>query len=238
MKSLLENFGIALCGLTTTILVALADVAIARMTGIDIYTFSIWVVVPAGAAFTGAAAACGYYFGSLYFHKRAAAPLLVQMVVIAGAAQLLIYWMGYTTMVLEDGRKVADLIPFGQYMDVTLTTAHYRIGRGQTDTGEVGSMGYWIAGLQFVGFLLGGAWIYIYLKAKPVCAACNAWYLNCGRWRRRAEELCRHGSCRRLLRPPVHGARGWAGFRGPHPVRSQSVLQACQRCRTSQYFAA
>ena len=110
MKSLLESFGIALCGLTTTILVALADVAIARMTGIDIYTFSIWVVVPAGAAFTGAAAACGYYFGSLYFHKRAAAPLLVQMVVIAGAAQLLIYWMGYTTMVLEDGRKVADLI--------------------------------------------------------------------------------------------------------------------------------
>ena len=206
MKSLLESFGIALCGLTTTILVALADVAIARMTGIDIYTFSIWVVVPAGAAFTGAAAACGYYFGSLYFHKRAAAPLLVQMVVIAGAAQLLIYWMGYTTMVLEDGRKVADLIPFGQYMDVTLTTAHYRIGRGQTDTGEVGSMGYWIAGLQFVGFLLGGAWIYIYLKAKPVCAACNLYLRPMAKKQKSfADTEAAGGYYDRLFTVPVDG---------------------------------
>jgi hypothetical protein len=177
MKSLLETFGIVLCGLTTTFSVALADVVIARMTGFDFYTFSIWVVVPAGALFTGVAAASGYYFGSLYFHKRASAAMLVQMVVIAGAAQLLIYWMGYITMVLEDGRKVADLIPFGQYMDLILTKAHYSLrahpGATAVDTGEVGSMGYWIAGVQFVGFLVGGAWIYIYLKTKPVCAACN-----------------------------------------------------------------
>lgn len=66
MRSLLESFGIVLCGLATSILVALADVAIARMTGFDFFTFSIWVVVPAGALLTGFAAASGYYFGSLY----------------------------------------------------------------------------------------------------------------------------------------------------------------------------
>lgn len=173
MKSLLESFGVALCGLATSILVALADVAIARMTGFDFFTFSLWVVVPAGALLTGFAAASGYYFGSLYFHKRASATLLIQMVLIAGAAQLLIYWTGYVTMVLEDGRKVADFVPFGQYMDLILTKAHYRIGRGQMDTGEVGSLGYWIAAAQFVGFLLGGVGIYFHLKAKPVCGPCN-----------------------------------------------------------------
>jgi hypothetical protein len=173
MKGLLESFGIALCGLATSILVALADVAIARMTGFDFFTFSIWVVVPVGALLTGFAAASGYYFGSLYFHKKASASLLVQMVLIAGAAQMLIYWTGYATMVLDDGRKVADFVPFAQYMDLILTKTHYRIGRGQADTGEVGSMGYWIAGAQFVGFLFGGLAVFGYLKAKPVCAACS-----------------------------------------------------------------
>ena len=173
MKGLLEGFGVALCGLATSILVAIADVAIARMTGFDFFTFSIWVVLPAGALLTGFAAASGYHFGSLYFHKRANVVLLIQMVAIAGLTQLLIYWLGYATMVLDDGRKVADFVPFGEYMDLVLTKAHYRIGRGQADTGEVGSMGYWIAVAQFVGFLFGGLAVFGVLKAKPVCAACN-----------------------------------------------------------------
>lgn len=173
MKRLLESFGIAFCGLVTSVLVAIANVAVARMTGFNFFTVSVWVIVPVGALLTGFAAASGYYFGSLYFHKRATTILLIQMVVIAGLTQLLIYWLGYATMVLDDGRKVADFLPFGQYMDLMLTKAHYRIGRGQTDTGEVGSLGYWIAGAQFVGFLVGGLAVFCYLTSKPVCAACN-----------------------------------------------------------------
>ena len=173
MKGLLESFGIALCGLVTSILVAIANVAVARIVGFDFFTFSIWVVVPAGALLTGFAAASGYYFGSLYFHKKATATLLIQMVVIAGLTQLLIYWMGYATMVLDDGRKVADLVPFGQYLDISLTKAHYRIGRGATDTGEVGTFGYWMAVIQFVGFLVGGIAIFMFLRVKAVCLTCD-----------------------------------------------------------------
>jgi hypothetical protein len=119
------------------------------------------------------AAASGYYFGSLYFHKRAGLSLLLQMVVIAGLTQLLIYYMGYSTFVLDDGRRVSDMIPFGQYIEITLTSAHYRIGRAMTDTGEVGSFGYWLAAFQFVGFLVGGVSVYGFLLAKPVCPTCN-----------------------------------------------------------------
>jgi hypothetical protein len=173
MKSVAENFGIALCGLATSILVAIADVAIARITGFDFFTFSLWFVVPAGAGLTGFAAASGYYFGSLYFHKRANAFLLLQMVVIAGLTQVLIYWLGYVTLILEDGRRVADFIPFAQYLDVSLTSAHYRVGRTQTDTGAIGSFGYWLAVFQFVGFLVGGFTVYAYLWSKAVCPRCN-----------------------------------------------------------------
>lgn len=173
MKKLAESFGVAACGLVTSILTAVAVVAVSKMTGFDIFTASVWVIVPAGAACTGFAAASGYYFGSLYFHKRADLSLLLQMIVIAGLTQLLIYYMGYITLVLDDGRRVSNFIPFSQYLDISLTTAHYRIGRGMTDTGEVGSFGYWLAIIQFVGFLAGGLFVYGFLRIKPVCSTCN-----------------------------------------------------------------
>ena len=206
MKSLLEGFGVALCGLATSILVALADVAVARMTGFDFFTFSIWLVVPAGAVVTGFAAASGYYFGSLYFHKKASASLLVQMVLIAGAAQLLIYWTGYATMVLEDGRKVADLVPFAQYMDITLTKAHYRIWRGQADTGELGNMGYWIAVAQFAGFLVGGVAVFGDLKAKAVCGSCDLYLRPLAKKQKSfADAEAAGGYYNRLFTLPVDG---------------------------------
>lgn len=173
MKGIANSFGVAACGLVTSVLTALAVVVVSRMTGFDLFTFSIWAVVPVGALLIGFAAASGYYFGSLYFHKRAGLSLLLQMVVIAGLTQLLIYYMGYSTFVLDDGRRVSDFIPFGQYLDIKLTSAHYRIGRAMTDTGEVGSFGYWLAAFQFVGFLVGGISVYGFLWAKPVCQTCN-----------------------------------------------------------------
>ena len=173
MKGIANSFGVAACGLVTSVLTALAVVVVSRMTGFDLFTFSVWVVVPVGAILIGFAAASGYYFGSLYFHKRAGLSLLLQMVVIAGLTQLLIYYIGYSTFVLDDGRRVSDFIPFGQYLDITFTSAHYRIGRAMRDTGEVGSFGYWLAAFQFVGFLVGGLSVYGFLWTKPVCQTCN-----------------------------------------------------------------
>lgn len=173
MKGFLETFGVLLCGLATSILTAIAVVAISKVTGFDIFTFSLWFVVPVGALLTGFAAAAGYYFGSLYFHKRATWHLLIQMVVIAGVTQALIYYMGYATMVLDDGTKISDVIPFWNYLDILLTSAHYQVGRTMADTGEVGSFGYWLAGFQFVGFLVGGFAIWAFLQAKPICQKCD-----------------------------------------------------------------
>lgn len=173
MKDLLRSLAVAFCGLITSVLVAFADVAFARHTDFDLFTFSIWLIVPIGAIFTGFAAAYGYYFGSVRLNKRPTRSLLLQMVAIAGVTQLLIYWLGYQSLTLDDGSKVADLVTFGQYMDVTLTKAHYRVGRSLTDTGEVGSFGYWIAGAHFLGFLFGGFIVYGLLQMKPICNACN-----------------------------------------------------------------
>jgi len=177
MAWLLKNFGVAVCGLITSALTALGIVVVEKLTGLDVFTFNIWVVVPVGALLTGFAAASGYLLGSKYFDVRPSAILLFQMVAIAGATQLLIYYLEYYTLVLDDGRRVSDFIGFTKYLDIALTTAHYRIGRGAgTDTGEVGNLGYWIAALQFLGFLCGGVCVFGWLIVAPFCKTCNRYY--------------------------------------------------------------
>lgn len=206
MKSMLESFAIALCGLATSVLVALANVAIARKTGADIFTLAVWVVVPVGALLVGFAAASGYYLGSRYFHKRASASLLLQMLLIAAFTQFLIYWTGYATMVLEDGRKVADLVPFGAYMELILTKSHYRIGRALSDVGEVGRLGYGIAALHFLGLLAGSLAVFLYLKEQPVCEACSRYLRSMANKTKRFADADSAGAYYdRLFAVPVDG---------------------------------
>lgn len=144
-----------------------------RLTGFNFFTFAIWAIVPAGAGFCGFAAASGYFLAAKFLHQRPTKTLLFQMVAITAFTQMLIYWLEYVTLTI-DGRHVADVVPFGQYLDTILTTAHYKMGRAlQADVGEVGSFGYWLAVFQFIGFLIGGAVIYIYLKEQPACADCG-----------------------------------------------------------------
>jgi len=173
MKKLLEPVGVTLIGLVTSLLTAIAVSTFAQATGINVFTFSIWLIVPVGAIGTGFVAASGYYFGSLYFHSKATRFLLIQMIVIAGLTNLLIYYLGYTTLVFDDGRRVADLLSFAEYLDVKLTTAEYRIR--SASTGEVGAFGYLLALLQFAGFLVGGYTIFNTLVEKPVCETCDTY---------------------------------------------------------------
>ena len=240
MKTLAQALGVAACGLITSVLTALVVVAVSRMTGFDLFTLSVWVVVPVGAGITGFAAASGYYFGSLYFHKRAAWPLLVQMVVIAGATQVLIYYLGYATYVLDDGRRVADLLPFGRYLDISLTSAHYRIGRGATDTGEVGSFGYWLGAIQFIGFLAGGLFLYWYLRAQPVCEVCNLYLRPLAKRQKtfaNAEAASPYYDT--LFQYPVDGTDFAALIRTEANAKSEkgtyaikTVLHGCPQCKT------
>jgi hypothetical protein len=109
MKSFASMFGVAACGLITSLLTALGITVIQNLIGFQLFTFSIWIVAPVGAIATGMAAASGYYFGSLYFHYRPNILLLLQMVIIAGVTQILIYYLEYSTLVLDNGIKASAL---------------------------------------------------------------------------------------------------------------------------------
>ena len=82
---------------------------------------------------------------------------------------------GYRLKILDDGRKVSDLVDFSSYVDLVLTKAHMRMGRGGVRSPEVGEMGYYLAGLEFVGFLIGGAAMFFFIKGLPRCADCGSY---------------------------------------------------------------
>lgn len=174
MEYVFKTTGVAACGLVTSLLTAVLVAVVEHLTEFNIFTFSIWVVVPAGAMAVGFAAASGYYFGSLFFHTRPNLLLLIQMLVVAGFTQLLIYYIEYATLILDNGQRASELVSFGRYLEVFLTTAHYRIGRGAgVDTGEVGQFGYVLAALEFAGFLVGAVSAFLYLLGHPVCEHCK-----------------------------------------------------------------
>src|ERR1700730_1534487 len=129
----------------TCILVAVANVIITRMIGLNIFTFKVWFVVPMGAVGVGILGASGAILAARYFHIQPTIIDAMLMVLVAAVTMSLIYYLDYATFVLDDGRKASDLVDFTSYVDLILTKAHMRVGRGNVDTGEVGQMGYALA---------------------------------------------------------------------------------------------
>jgi hypothetical protein len=160
----------------TCVLVAIANVVIARTIGINFFTMKVWLIIPVGAGIVGMLGASGAILAARYFNIVPTIIDAVFMVVIAAATMLLIYYLDYATLVLDDGRRASDLIDFASYVDLVLTTSHMRVGRaGQIDTGEVGQFGYWLAAIEFVGFLVGGATAFLFIKGMARCGECGSY---------------------------------------------------------------
>jgi hypothetical protein len=159
----------------TCVLAAVANVIVTRMIGLNIFTFKLWFIVPAGAIGVGMLGASGAILAARYFNIQPTIIDAMLMVVVAAATMVLIYYLDYATFVLDDGRSATDLVDFATYLDLILTKTHMRVGRGGIDTGEVGQMGYYLAGVEFFGFLIGGAATFFFIKGLWRCADCGSY---------------------------------------------------------------
>jgi hypothetical protein len=168
MKILLEQIGIALCGLITTIVVVFVNIRILHWIHWDLVGFS-YNLIPVGAIAGGAIAASGYYFGARYSHNRASRSLLVLMVIIAGLAFVLMYWDDYVTLDV-DGTPASKLMSFAEFIHFRVTTTHLRI---RFLDFRVGWFGYVLSLVDFVGFLSGGFVVYSFLESQKQCPSCK-----------------------------------------------------------------
>jgi hypothetical protein len=172
MKSLRGSLGLALCGLLTTVFVALAHLLLESATGISFFALMMWRILPAGACMVGIAAASGYYFGALYLDRRPTPALLAQMVMVSALAQFLIYYLSYLASVLDDGTSVADVLPFLDFLDQSLSQARWR-DSGPYPGGQMGAMTYVYMLIQFAGLLSGSVGVYYFLRSKAYCGECS-----------------------------------------------------------------
>lgn len=172
----MKHFLLLVAMAITCVLIAIANVVIARTIGINFFTMKVWLVIPVGAGLVGMLGASGAILAARYFNIVPTILDAVFMVVIAAATMLLIYYLDYATLVLDDGRKASDLIDFASYVDLVLTKSHMRLGRaGQIDTGEVGQFGYWLAAIEFAGFLVGGAATFLFIRGMARCGDCGSY---------------------------------------------------------------
>ena len=168
---------ITISGIVSTLLVVGANQVVATSTGIDILSYSIWLIVPAGAMLGGAAAASGYYAAARVTQTMPSKTLGWSMVAIGASAWLLSIWLGYFTLRLGDGTMVRDVVGFLKYFvfrtEHMSLTVSARPGLKGVDTGELGSWGYVREAAQLLGFLLGGFAIWATLGDVDRCDSCR-----------------------------------------------------------------
>jgi hypothetical protein len=162
-------------GVAVAIVVAVAEAIFAQLTGYNIFGFSLLVFVPVGAILTGFAAASGYYFACKRLQLRPGISLLAQMIVVAALTNLLIYYLEYLS--LTWGNPAAtDPGLFARYLGEYFTHQDLQISRHRLSLGQVGDFGYWLAAIDFAGFLIGGGVMVFTLLRAPTCKECNLFY--------------------------------------------------------------
>ena len=171
----MKDLAISTFGLISSVLVVAILVYMELEWEFAFYSLMHWFVIPTGAIIAGIGAAGGYYLGALLLNSRPTPKILFNMVAISVGTYFTLNYVTYLLLEVE-GQRVVELVDFQEYMDVILTNMSMTIGRGNAETGELGSLGYGVAALQIVGFAGGGFATYIFLKGKAFCELCDKYY--------------------------------------------------------------
>ena len=176
MKSVLSNGGALGAGLLSSALTVALITAIDRALSFNLFSLTVWFVLPIGAFATGGLGALGYYFGALKFNAKPTRGMAIGMAVVAGLTQIALYYSRYSLDTLGDGRAVHDLVDFPTYVKFMLTHARYALAPHGVTIGEgvqLGAMGYVAAIVQFLGLLVGGLAVWAILADRPYCDVCE-----------------------------------------------------------------
>lgn len=182
VKDVSSELLITVGGIFTSMLVVGANYLVTRMIDFNFLSMNLWFVIPAGALLGGFGAASGYYFTAIYLQRMPTRKLLLNMMAIGLSTWVLVKWLPYATMTLNDGRHVADVVSFIDYIkfEVEHTTLTFgtRSNVKAFTTGELGSLGYVREVLEIIGFVAGGFCMYGVLVGTEACKKCQRYTKN------------------------------------------------------------
>lgn len=169
-----------LLGLSTSLAMAALLSWGGRESGVAFHTYTLWFVIPAGAMLSGFLAASGFLAGARLWHCRPSLPLLATMVLASVGSYVTIHWLDHRFMRIE-GIRVADYVPFGEYLRVATSHQSLRVHLARVGTlggppMELGKLGYGYSALQVLGFAVGAVAIHAHLAASPYCDACQRYF--------------------------------------------------------------
>ena len=166
-------------GLGASVVAAVLLVLAELQLGFAFYSWMFFFIIPVGAILSGFVPAGGYYVGARLFHHRPTPSILFNMVSVAVGTFFLIHYLSYITMVIDE-INVSDLVSFGQYLTVVVENTSVSVGIRSHEIasmGELGGWGYAYAGLQMLGFAVGGLAVYYgYLQNIPYCEKCSKFF--------------------------------------------------------------
>lgn len=172
----------ALMGGVVSMVATVAVVAVVQsLTGFNLFTLTILFVVPVGAVFCGVAAASGFYIACHQTHLHPARWMLLAFIGLAALTNVAIYYSEYLLLTVPGGQRASELVTFGEYLELYLGNQTLRMGRGGAAQIEAGSWGYWLAAIQFVGFLGGGWVVYDHLRRSVGCFECGRYLRSRGK---------------------------------------------------------
>jgi len=237
-----QDFLVTALGVATSFLTAEVLVAIALKFNLAIYSWTILIVVPAGAMCCGFAAASGYYFGARFFDHRPTTLLLVNSVLVSIATFFLIHYLTYYLYTV-DGKALRDTLSFSDFFNWELSHTDLQyVGSSESAEPLPLSWSYVYAALQIIGFAIGGVAVYFFLKNLPYCERCSKYLATKERQSRYtadSEQLTegtiqiqQHVAAGRLQDAlVVHTAVGDAkSVARKTPLRSQITVKECKGC--------
>ena len=153
----LEDLVVTAFGMASSGAVAYGSFYLARYHDFAVYTWMANAVIPMGAIICGFVAAIGYWIGSRVFNHKPTKLLLLNIVLVSVGTFFSIYHLEYTHSSYQ-GQPLEEVMSFPDYLQ------------------ELGKWGWAAAGLQVLGFCLGGWAVYGILAGTPFCANCSMYF--------------------------------------------------------------
>ena len=171
----LEDLVVTAFGMASSGAVAYGSFYLARYHDFAVYTWTANAIIPIGAIICGFVAAIGYWVGSRLFNHKPTKLLLLNIVLVSVGTFFSIYHLEYTHASYQ-GQPLEQVMSFPDYLQASIENMTYKSSHSWEKPTELGKWGWGAAGLQVLGFCLGGWAVYGILAGTPFCARCSMYF--------------------------------------------------------------
>lgn len=164
---------VAASGAAASAAAILLAFAVKSATHFDLYSVFLRFVIPVGALLFGVIGGLGCVVAGLQLGVRPGRSMFAFILAAAFAAHLLYYYLDYRTTIVF-GMPISRIVPFWRFLHVMNSSWRATSLTSRYSEHELGSFGYALFVLQWLGFACAGVFACWMLRTQPACAGCGS----------------------------------------------------------------